>query len=73
MTLPSDLLIFSPSTVHQPLEVTPLRQRQPGGHQEGRPVDRVEADDVLADECTSAGQKRQRAAPARPGKPQAVT
>ena len=28
----------------------PLRQRQPGRHQEGRPVDRVEADDVLADE-----------------------
>ena len=27
-----------------------FRQRQPGGHEEGRPVDAVEAEDVLADE-----------------------
>jgi len=27
----------------------PARRRDPGGHQEGRPVDRVEAQDVLAD------------------------
>ena len=53
-----DLDIFSPPTSSQPWPKTVLRQRQPGGHQHGRPDHRVEARDVLADDVDVAGQGR---------------
>jgi hypothetical protein len=49
-TLPSDFDIFSPRLSRKPWPIDALRQGQPGRHQEGRPVDRVEAHDVLADD-----------------------
>jgi hypothetical protein len=48
--LPTDFDIFSPRLSRKPVPEHALRQGQPGRQEEGRPVDRVEADDVLADD-----------------------
>ena len=48
--LRSDLLIFCPLNVRNPCAKTVVGSGRPGAHQERRPVHRVEAQDVLADE-----------------------
>ena len=53
--LPRDLDIFESSKRSQPWAVTALGRRQAGGHQEGGPVDAVEADDLFADEVEVGG------------------
>ena len=54
-TLPRDFDILLSSKSSQPLGDDALRQGQPGGHQESRPVDAVEAGDLLADEVHVGG------------------
>ena len=49
-TLPSDFEIFSLIAQPEAVADDALRQLDAGGHQERRPVDGVEADDVLADQ-----------------------
>ena len=48
--LPRDFDILLCSKSSQPWATIDLRQRQSGGHQKCRPVDAVEAGDLLADE-----------------------
>ena len=67
MTLPTDFDIFSPRLNRKPWTKTRLRQRQSRRHQECRPVDRVEADDVLADDVHVGRPDSASAGSPRPG------
>ncbi len=71
ITLPSDLLIFSPSTTHQPLEVTRFGGAIPADIRNAGQYTAWKRMMSLPTKCASAGQKSQRASFSS-GKPQAV-
>ena len=56
MTLPSDLLIFSPSTVHQPFEVTRFGTGNPAAIRNAGQYTAWKRRMSLPTKCASAGQ-----------------